>query len=234
MSSYGLEIDKKTTNAKTKSFKINGIIGNLNISRKLSKREASQVVLVIKNLPASAGGTRGVGSIARLGKFPWSRKWQPVPIFLPGKSLGQRSLAGHSPWVHKESDTTERLNTQHTLGEGERNPTARDLRKTFWFKLGLEGQGGLWRAQDIVKYYRPLPRPEGGPAKGHWCNKQRSWIWGQWVSTTGSTHWLCPFLEIMRLLLTLLHSAVPRSPKAQLTKGSAASVVSDSLRPHGL
>ena len=43
-----------------------------------------------------------------------------------------------------------------------------------------------------------------------------------------------PFLEIVQLLLTLLHSAVPKRPKAQLTKGSVASVVSDSLRPYGL
>ena len=31
-------------------------------------------------------------------KIPWRRKWQPTPIFLPGKSHGQRSLAGCSPW----------------------------------------------------------------------------------------------------------------------------------------
>ena len=35
------------------------------------------------------------------------RKWQPTPVFLPGESHGQRSLAGYSPWGHKESDTTE-------------------------------------------------------------------------------------------------------------------------------
>ena len=29
---------------------------------------------------------------------PWRRKWQPSPVFLPGKSHGQRSLAGNSPW----------------------------------------------------------------------------------------------------------------------------------------
>ena len=40
-------------------------------------------------------------------KIPWSRKWQPTPVFLPGKFHGQRSLAGYSPWGHKESDTTE-------------------------------------------------------------------------------------------------------------------------------
>ena len=36
-------------------------------------------------------------------------KWQPTPVFLPGKSLGRRNLVGYSPWGHKESDTTERL-----------------------------------------------------------------------------------------------------------------------------
>ena len=42
-----------------------------------------------------------------VGKIPWRRKWQPTPGFLPGEFLGQRSLAGCSPWGHKESDTTE-------------------------------------------------------------------------------------------------------------------------------
>ena len=40
-------------------------------------------------------------------KIPWSRKWQPTPVFLPGKFHGQRSLVGCSPRDHKESDTTE-------------------------------------------------------------------------------------------------------------------------------
>ena len=36
-----------------------------------------------------------------VGKIPWRRKWQPTPVFLPGESHGQRSLAGYSPWGHK-------------------------------------------------------------------------------------------------------------------------------------
>ena len=40
---------------------------------------------------------------------PWRRKWQSTPVFLPGELQGQRSLAGHSPWGRRESDTTERL-----------------------------------------------------------------------------------------------------------------------------
>ena len=39
-------------------------------------------------------------------KIPWRRKWQPTPVFLPGKSHGQKSLAGYGPWGHKESDMT--------------------------------------------------------------------------------------------------------------------------------
>ena len=46
-------------------------------------------------------------------KIPGRRKWQSTPVFLPGKSHGQRSLAECSPWGHKELDTTERLST-HT------------------------------------------------------------------------------------------------------------------------
>ena len=45
-----------------------------------------------------------------VGKIPQRRKWQPTPVFLPGKSHGQRSLGGFRPWGRKESDTTERLN----------------------------------------------------------------------------------------------------------------------------
>jgi len=44
-----------------------------------------------------------------VGEIPWRRKWQPTPVFWPGKSHGWRSLAGYSPCGHKESDTTERL-----------------------------------------------------------------------------------------------------------------------------
>ena len=36
-------------------------------------------------------------------KIPWRRKWQSTPVLLPGKSHGQRSLVGYSPWGHKES-----------------------------------------------------------------------------------------------------------------------------------
>ena len=47
----------------------------------------------------------------RVRKIPWKTKWQPTPVLLPRKFHGWRSLVGHSPWGHKESDTTKRLFT---------------------------------------------------------------------------------------------------------------------------
>ena len=61
---------------------------------------ASQLVLVVKNVPANA-------SNPWVKKIPWRRAWQPTPVFLPGESHGQRSLGGYSPWGHRESDMTE-------------------------------------------------------------------------------------------------------------------------------
>ena len=49
--------------------------------------------------------------------MPWRRKWQPTPVFLPGKSQGQRGLVGYSPWGHKESDMTKQLTFSLSRGE---------------------------------------------------------------------------------------------------------------------
>ena len=50
-----------------------------------------------KNLPANAGDVRDAGLIPGLGRFSGERAWQPTPVFLPGESHGQRSLAGYGP-----------------------------------------------------------------------------------------------------------------------------------------
>ena len=50
-----------------------------------------------------------------VGKISWKRKWQAIPVFLPGELHGQRSLASYSPWCRKELDTTWVTNTLDTL-----------------------------------------------------------------------------------------------------------------------
>jgi len=42
-----------------------------------------------------------------VGKIPWRREWLLTPVFLPGKSHGQRSLVGYNPWGCKDSDIAE-------------------------------------------------------------------------------------------------------------------------------
>ena len=56
----------------------------------------------VRNPPPNAGDAGSVPG----WKDPWRRKWQPTPVFLPGESHGQRSLAGYSPRGLKELDTT--------------------------------------------------------------------------------------------------------------------------------
>ena len=64
---------------------------------------ASLVAQMVNNLPALCE--------TWVVKIPWRSTWQPTPVFLPGESHGQRSLANYSPWGHKELDMTERLST---------------------------------------------------------------------------------------------------------------------------
>ena len=64
------------------------------------------MVLVVKNLPANAGNIKRCWFNPWFRKIPWRRAWQPTPIFLLGKSHGQRSLADYSPKCHKELDMT--------------------------------------------------------------------------------------------------------------------------------
>ena len=59
----------------------------------------------VKNLPAM----QETQVLSSCREDPLEEKWQPILLSLPRKSHGQRSLAGHSPWGHTESDTTEWL-----------------------------------------------------------------------------------------------------------------------------
>ena len=70
--------------------------------------QTSLVAHTVKRLPTMLE--------TRVRSLDWEdllqKKWQPTAVFLPGKSHGQRTLAGYSPWGCKESDTTEQL-TEH-------------------------------------------------------------------------------------------------------------------------
>ena len=68
------------------------------------------------------------------------RQWHPTPVLLPGKSHGQRSLVGCSPWGREESDMTERLHFHFHALEKEMATHSSVL---AWRVPGTEEPGGL-------------------------------------------------------------------------------------------
>ena len=81
-----------------------------------------------------------------VGKIPWRRKWQLTPVFLPGKSHGERSLVGCSSWGCKKSDKTERL-SRHVL----RGPfTFCELYRSFPVMSDLIPLNAFWGFKIVV------------------------------------------------------------------------------------
>ena len=68
-----------------------------------------------------------------LKKKVWRRKWQPTPVLLPGKSHGQMSMVGHSPWGCKESDTTEQKKKKKVIirDRGYKDDTKMDVPRSY-------------------------------------------------------------------------------------------------------
>ena len=73
----------------------------------------SLVVVVVKESACQCRRFKRHGFSPWVGMIPWSKEWQPTPVFLPGKSHGQRNLMGYSPWCCRKLDTTEHTQT-HT------------------------------------------------------------------------------------------------------------------------
>ena len=93
------------------------------------------------------------------------RQWHPTPVLLSGKSHGQRSLVGWSPWGREESDTTERLHFHFSLscfGEGNGSPLQCSC-------LENPRDGGAWWAAVY--------------------GVTQSWTRLKWLSSSRTSHW---------------------------------------------
>ena len=109
---------------------------------------------------------------------------QPTPVFLPGKSHGQRSLAGYSPRGHKESDTTERLTHTHTHTHSLQEHTV-PRTKTYFLLIFIKCWP--WVGNGCAPCVFTLgPRSQSGPYLGYWCSHSRQktdhrvimlWLW---------------------------------------------------------
>ena len=100
---------------------------------------------VVKESACNAGD---VGSNHGLGRFPWRRKWQPTPVFLPGKSCGQRNLAG--------SMGSQRVRHDWAMEHGESRMVWPDT--TFWKHS--------WNHLHILKGERDLSLEDTGKQPG--------------------------------------------------------------------
>ena len=69
------------------------------------------MALIVKTPPANAGNMIRLGFNPWVGKIPWRREWQPIPVFLPAESHRQRSLGST---VHGVSELDGTGATQHT------------------------------------------------------------------------------------------------------------------------
>ena len=147
---------------------------------------------------ASACNVGDMGSIPGLGRFPWRRKWQHTPVFLPGESHGWRSLVGYNPWGRKESETTEWLHFHfHHLIVLE----TRNLKSTYWQSHALwASREGLFfafsRLQVLLTVFGILCIV-GAPLQ----------------SLPPSSHsvlpWVCPCSDFPYLIATLLSELKP-------------------------
>ena len=132
------------------------------------------------------------GSIPGSGRFPWRKAWLPTPSFLPGESHGQRSLAGHSSWAHKESDTTECLTlslSNSIVNRGDIDPKAAKIGS--WGQRKLTQWLGTAQKVPVEKYtecnlysatwsclilWDPMDRGLSGFSL-HWISQARILVW---------------------------------------------------------
>ena len=114
-----------------------------------------------------------------MGRVPWRRKWQPTPVFLPGKSHEQRSLAGYSPRGRKESDMTEQL--AHYL-----TPNSAFLPYILLLEEAIPGPSGCQALSLVPWVWR----------KGHPCGVLwKALGYSRWLSGVSSGDLLCSWLH---------------------------------------
>ena len=147
-------------------------------------------MLVVKTLPASAGGERDVLSFPGLEKSPGRAHGNPLQYSCLENPQGQRSLAGHSPWSHKESDTTEATWHAYTHAPVKKMVPLQNHQLSFLLDILIyiytylkNWLTWLWRLGSPKDLYSKGLRPRRGSgissspslrAKGDWCPSSKT------------------------------------------------------------
>ena len=175
-----------------------------------------------------------MGSTPGLGKFPQRRKWQPTPAFLPEGPHRRRSLAGYSPWGHKELDMTDQqqqakspicLSWSWTCDwPGQTSQTAHPIDLVPGWEICCE--------QNVISPLEQASRcTQGSHDSGVTCRKDcpggRPWH-AMWTQSSGivivACYHFCLLWGWTAHWLTLI---------VKLQQSVSRSVVSDSLQSHG-
>ena len=101
-------------------------------------------------------------------KIPWRKAWRPTPVFLPGKSHGQRGLVGYSAWGHRESGRTELVTltlSREQLGRTHPGlfpfPPSDLLPAPPWQTLGAESLGAAVPWDHVLRAIRQAREGSG-------------------------------------------------------------------------
>ena len=135
------------------------------------------VAQMVKNLPAMQEGWS-------LGQeIPWRRKWQLTPVFSPGESHGQRSLAGYSPWSRKESDTTSlSLFIMYRIVQDHQEPIFISPPDVFWGSVHLDwcwsGSFSSWMSRLLHTLLSLLSCPH---THGFWSSSMACFSMNFWA-----------------------------------------------------
>ena len=115
-------------------------------------------------------GLRRVGhdwanSLSLFTFMHWRRKWQPIPVFLPGESQGRGSLVGCRLWCHTESDRLKRLSSSSSKNSSYPLPLSQNIASSG--KLPTTGQ-------DVPGLHTPCTHPSQGELLYLFCHKPPS------------------------------------------------------------
>ena len=116
-----------------------------------------------------------------VGKIPWRRKWQPTPVFLPGKSHGQRSLVGYSTWGPKESDATEHAHVQTEVHWAQS--------RLFLSHTIGKARAWLWTQRTFCHFVPVPPKLLLCPRVARGWSRAVQQTWGFWCRTHGPGCW---------------------------------------------
>ena len=95
----------------------------------------------------------------------WMRKWQPIPVFLPGESHGQRNMADYSPRGRTESDMTENAHTRRSISK---QKLLGRLYGSFFFCLFSLFHGNIipkWQLLGLAQTTEEVYGPESQPSQ---------------------------------------------------------------------